>query len=69
MVDLDWNRVIEGIDFKIVLGYIEDKITEGSIEVIIIDVMVTIEVGIDQEREHSWETTVVLELEVQATVG
>ena len=31
--------------------------------------MVTTEVGIDQERDHSQETIVVIELEVQATVG
>ena len=32
----------------------EDKITEGSIEMIIIGAMVTMEVGIDQERERSF---------------
>ena len=47
----------------------EDKIAEGSIEMIIIGMMVTIEVGIDQERDHSQENIVVIELEVQATVG
>ena len=47
----------------------EDKIAEGSIEVIIIGAMVTVEVGIDQERGHSQETIGVKELEVQATVG
>ena len=36
---------------------------------IIIGAMVTIEVEIGQERDHSQETTVVIELEVQATVG
>ena len=34
-----------------------------------IGTMVTTEVGIDQERDHSQETIVVIELEVQATVG
>ena len=47
----------------------EDKIAEGSIEMTVIGVMVTIEVGIDQERGHSQEVIVVTELEVQATVG
>ena len=47
----------------------EDKIAEGSIEMIIIGMMVIIEVGLDQERDHSQETVVVIELEVQATVG
>ena len=40
----------------------EDKIAEGSIEMIIIGVMVTIEVEIGQERDHSQETIVVIEL-------
>ena len=69
MVDLDLSRVIEGTMFEIVLGDMEDKIAEGSIEVIIIGMMITIEVGIDQERDQSQETIVVIELEVQATVG
>ena len=68
-VDPDLSRVIEGKLFEIVLGDIEDKITEGSIEMIIVGAMVTIEVGIDQERDHSQETIAVTELAVQATVG
>ena len=36
---------------------------------IVIDVMVTIEVGIDQDRGCSQEVIVVLELGVQAVVG
>ena len=47
----------------------EHKEVEGSIEMIFIGVMVTIEVGIDQEKGHSQEVIVVIELEVQATVG
>ena len=43
----------------------EDKIAE----VIILVLIVTIEVGIDQERDHSQDTIVVTQLEVQATVG
>ena len=35
----------------------------------IIGALVTIEVGIDQERDHYQETIVVIEQEVQATVG
>ena len=34
-----------------------------------IGVIVTTEVGIDEERDNSQETIVVIELEVQATVG
>ena len=47
----------------------EDKTTEGNIEMIVIDVMVMIEVGIDQERGHTQEFIVVIELEVQEVVG
>ena len=47
----------------------EDKIAEENIDLIIMGVMITIEVGIDQERDHSQETIAVIELEVQATVG
>ena len=47
----------------------EDKTAEESIEMIIIGAMVTIEVGIDKERDHSQEAKAVIELEVQATVG
>ena len=63
------SEVTEGTIFKIVLGNMEDKIAEESIEVITIGVMVTIEVGIEQERHHSQETIAVIELKVQATVG
>ena len=69
MVNLDLNRVIEGMIFEIVLGDMEDKIAEASIEMIIIGVMVTVEVEIDQGRDLSRETIVVIEPEEQATVG
>ena len=36
---------------------------------IVIGMMVGIEVGIDLEKGHSQEVTVVIELEVQAVVG
>ena len=51
------------------LGKIEDKTTEVNRLMRVIDVMVTIEVGIDQERGHYQEVTVVIDLEVQAVVG
>ena len=47
----------------------EDKTAEGNIGMIVIDVMVTIEVGIDQEIGHSQEFIAVIELEMQAVVG
>ena len=46
------------------LGDMEDKTAEEIIEMIIIGVMVTAEVGIDQERGHSQEVIVVIETEV-----
>ena len=58
------SRITEGTIFEIMLGDVEDKTAEGNIEMIVIDVMVTIEVGIDQERGHSQEVIVVIELEV-----
>ena len=45
----------------------EDKTAEGSIEMIVIDVM--IEAGIDHKRGYSQEVIVVIELEVHAVVG
>ena len=62
----DLNRTTEGAIFKVMLGDMEDKTAEGIIEMIVIGVMVTIEVGIDQEKGHSQEFIAVIELEVQA---
>ena len=44
----------------------EDKIIEEDIEMI--DIMIIIEAGIDQEKGHSQEIMVVVEMEVQVTV-
>ena len=63
------NRIIEGTIFEVVQGGREDKIAEGSIEMTVMGMMVTIEIGTDQERGHSQEVIVVTELETQATVG
>ena len=43
-----------------------DKIIEEVIEMI--DIMITIEAGVDQEKEHLQEIIVVAEIEVQVTV-
>ena len=48
------------------IGDMKDKTAEGNIGMI--DVMVTIEIRIDQGRDHSQEVIVVIELEVQAIV-
>ena len=45
-----------------------DRTAEGNIEIIVIGMLVTIEVGKDQEKGHSQGFTAVLELEVQAVV-
>ena len=45
-----------------------DKTAEGNIEMIGIDIMSTIEIGIDQEKGHSQEFTAAIELEVQVIV-
>ena len=44
----------------------EDKIIEEAIEMI--GIMIIIEAGIDQEKGHSQEIMVVVEIEVQVTV-
>ena len=49
-VDSDLSRVTEGTIFEVVLGDMEDKIAEGSIEMIIIGVMAIIEAEIGPER-------------------
>ena len=63
------SRIIEGTVFEIMLGDMEDETAEASIEMIVIGVMVTKEVWMDQERGHSKEIIAVIELEAQATVG
>ena len=51
------------------LGNMENKTAGENIGMIVIDAMITSEIGIDQERGHSQEAIVVTELEVQAVVG
>ena len=45
-----------------------DKTAEGNIETIVIDVMITKEVGIDQEKGHFQGSTVAIELGVKVVV-
>ena len=61
MIDLDFSKITKGTIFKKALGGIEDKTAEVSIETI--GVMVTIEVGIGQERGHSQEIIAVTGIE------
>ena len=58
------SKITEEAIFQVTLGDMVDKTAEGSIEIIVIDMMVTIEVGIDQEKGHSQGFTAVIELEV-----
>ena len=60
------DRTIETAIFKGTLEGMVDKIIEEATEMI--DIMITIEAGIDQEKGHSQEIIVVAEIEVQVTV-
>ena len=64
MKDPDCNKITEETTFKKALGNIEDKVVGGNIEMII-----TTEVGIDQEKDHPQEIIVVAETKAQAIVG
>ena len=60
------DKAIETVIFKETLEDMEDKILEENIEMI--EIMIIIEAGIDQEKGHSQEIMVVVEIEVQVTV-
>ena len=60
------DKTIETVIFEETLEDMEDKIIEENIEMI--DIMIIIEAGTDQERGHSQEIMVVVEIEVQVTV-
>ena len=62
------SRVTEEAILEVTLGDIVDKIAEGNIETIDIDIMITIEVGIDQEKGHSQGVTAAIELGVHIVV-
>ena len=47
------SRITEEVIFKVTLGDMVDRIAEGNIEIITIDAMITIGVGIDQDKGHS----------------
>ena len=60
------GRTIEIAVFEEILEGMVDKIIKEVIEMI--DMIITIEAGIDQEKGHLQEIIVVAEIEVQATV-
>ena len=63
IVDTDFNKTIETTIFEKMLGYMEDKIVEENTG--ITGIMITIEIGIDQERGHSQEIMVIIGIDVQ----
>ena len=67
MRDPEFSKITEGTTFKKALGDIEDKVVEGNIE--LIGMMITTEVRIGQEKDHSQEIIAVAEIEAQAIVG
>ena len=60
------DKTTETVIFEETLEGMEHKIIEEVIEMI--DVMITVEAGVDQEKGHSQEIIVVAEIEVQVTV-
>ena len=62
VIDPDFSKITEGTIFKKKLGDMEDKIVEEDIKMI--GMMVTIEVGTDQEKGHFQKITVILGIEV-----
>ena len=62
------NRIIEEVVFGIIAEGTIEKTAEESTEIIIIEIVVIIEIGMGLERGHSQEIMVVIELEVQAVV-
>ena len=65
VIDPDFSKITEGTIFEKTLGDMEDKIAEENIEMI--GVMVTIEVGTDQEKGHFQEIIAIIGIEVQVT--
>ena len=66
MTDKDFSKTIEITIFERTLGDMEDKIAEKNTG--ITGIMTTIEIGIDQEKVHTQEIMVIIEIEVQAIV-
>ena len=66
IMDPDFSKTTEGTISKKTLGDMEDKTVEEITE--IIGVMVTIEVGIDQEKDCSQEVMAIIGIEVQVII-
>ena len=63
VIDPDFSKTTEGTIFKKMLGHMEDKTVEENTQ--IIGMMATIEVGIDQEKDHSQKIMAIIGIEVQ----
>ena len=68
-VDTDLSKDIEEVIPEIILEDTVDKTVEGSIGIIIIEMMAITEVEIGLEKDHSQEIMAITELGVQVTVG
>ena len=66
IIDIDSSKTIETTVFKRTLGDMEEKIVEKNTG--ITGMMITIEVGMDQEIGHSQGSMVIIGIEVQEIV-
>ena len=66
VIDPDFSKTTEGTIFKKMLGDMEDKTVEEN--TVITGMMVTIEVGINLEKDHSQEIMAIILIEVRVTV-
>ena len=62
VINPDFSKTMEGTIFEKTLGDMEDKIAEENIEMIVM--MVTMEVGTDQEKGHFQEIITIIGIEV-----
>ena len=67
IIDPDFSKTTEGTIFKKTLGDKEDKTVDEN--TVIIGMMVTIGVGIGQEKDCSQEIMAIIGIEVQVIVG
>ena len=63
VIDPDFSKITEGTIFEKTLGDMEDKIVEEDIEMI--GVIVTIEVGTEQEQGHFQGIMAIIGIEIQ----
>ena len=63
-IDPDLNEVLEGAVSEIIPEDTVDRIAEESTGIIVIEMMVTVEVGTCLEKDYSQEIMAVTELEV-----